>query len=381
MLQDSTNNKKILPGKREFALLVVSSIAGVFIAILLVEIYFWKKNENSWVGPGIVFDSELGWSNLKNSSSVHRGITYTTNSLGFRSAEIDPVREHVLVAGDSVAYGLGVSDNETVSYHLGQNMPDLQVLNLGVPGYSIDQYYLALKRHIHRTRPKHIVVIIFATNDFRETTFDQMFGVSKPFFLIDKGVLVNTRPVIPMFTCQNLASKSWLVKKISSSDKIREIFCNEKRWDQVDQYTKNLTALLKAIIDLASAHQAGFLFVTSPSLPVIRAGLTEDPALPANQLEAFRLQKSNDVEFLNYYRMVVKFFQDYGNITPLDFSRELLLASEQTDPEEFYAFAERRDQHHLSSKGNKLLADTIFRELRNLPPGTQSAIATVSQAK
>lgn len=365
MPQSSAGDKKICFGKREFALLIVSSTIGFLVAIVSAEVYFWNKNESLWVGPGTVFDDELGWANLKNGSSAHKGITYTTNSLGFRSTEIDTSREHMLILGDSVAYGLNVSDHETVSHYLGQNIPGLQILNLGVPGYSIDQYYLALKRHIYRTRPKYIIVIIFPTNDFKETTADHMFGVSKPFFLLDKGVLVNTRPIISKFTCQNLTSKSWLAGKLFDRNKLRDRLCGERKWRGDDQTVKNFKALFEAIVHLAFAHQSALLFVISPSLQAVKADLLKDLTLPADNREVFLLQKLYNEDYLVFYQKTLKFLNDI-HLKPLDFASELLLASKQTDPEEFYAFVEKRDQFHLSAKGNKLLADAIFRELKNL---------------
>ena len=103
-----------------------------------------------------------------------------------RSEEVYSSKGHILVVGDSVAFGLGVNNDETVSYYLGkeENISALeyQVLNLGVSGWGIGQYYLNLKKHIENLNPKMIVLIIYVTNDLDDTRKDHHYGISKPMF-------------------------------------------------------------------------------------------------------------------------------------------------------------------------------------------------------
>lgn len=134
--------------KTELRLVFLSAAFTLIVCLTLIEIYFWNKNSTTWVAPHTKFDMELGWVNLPNAKTIYRGNIYTTNSHGFRSAEIDPSKDHILILGDSVAYGSGVNDDETVSYFLSKKLQQFQVLNLAVMGYGIDQYYLTLKKHI-----------------------------------------------------------------------------------------------------------------------------------------------------------------------------------------------------------------------------------------
>ena len=72
------------------------------------------------------------------------GATVHVNELGFRGPETtaqkpDQVRR-IIVVGDSSVYGHGVADSETFSAQLEKALPEgVQVLNLGVPGYSTEQ--------------------------------------------------------------------------------------------------------------------------------------------------------------------------------------------------------------------------------------------------
>jgi hypothetical protein len=70
-----------------------------------------------------------------------------------RSNAIDFSKGHILLVGDSVTFGLGVNNNETISHYLEKINNEHQVLNLGVPGYGNGKYFLNLKRNIDQLNP------------------------------------------------------------------------------------------------------------------------------------------------------------------------------------------------------------------------------------
>ena len=90
---------------------------------------------------------------------------YTVDSQGFR-IRIHPEREgakRVLFLGDSVLFGWGVHDHETLTARLGnifaaQGEAPVECLNLGVPGYNTEQEYLSLVENYDRFRPDAVVV-------------------------------------------------------------------------------------------------------------------------------------------------------------------------------------------------------------------------------
>ena len=155
---------------------------GLFSIVIFVEIFFgilsWHDNViDPKVRMGITatqFDSELGWALIKNADYKFNGKKITINSSGLRSPEIDTSKEHILVLGDSLAFGYGLSDKETFSHFLEKRLhskyKNIQVLNLGVSGYGVDQYYLFLKRHIENLNPKIIIVLICSRNDLLDTS-------------------------------------------------------------------------------------------------------------------------------------------------------------------------------------------------------------------
>ncbi|MFQ5450418.1 MAG: hypothetical protein ACE5E9_07285 [Nitrospinaceae bacterium] len=334
--------------KREWALSIFSTAATLLFCLGLIEIYFWNKNSDAWVAPHTVFDAERGWSNAVNARTVHEGITYTTNSLGFRSAEINPAKEHILILGDSVAYGAGVNDDENVSYYLNQRMPGYQVLNLAVMGYGIGQYYLTLKKFIRQTRPRHVVVILYTVNDLADTRSDQMFGASKPLFVIDNGRLTPIRKTVSRFSCMNLISKSWTLRHFSP-EKLRKRFCDSTAWDKSAAWAL-VFDLLEKIHDLALQHGARPLFVLSPSLMGVKWTACQLQGNPGSCRNVDQGYSGSYQSFLNRFRKSRFPYLDYNNV--------LLALSQKGDIGRLYNKG-GKDIHHYSPPGNRVLADTI----------------------
>jgi lysophospholipase L1-like esterase len=109
--------------------------------------------------------------------------------VGQRLDAIDPARDHLLLMGDSIMFGHGIGAEEQVGRRLGEKAPHYQVLNASVSGYSIDQYYLYLRRIVDEVKPKIIVVGLFTGNDYQITAREFSWGTSKPLFVVENGDL------------------------------------------------------------------------------------------------------------------------------------------------------------------------------------------------
>ncbi len=117
------------------------------------------ENQRGWVDDGFV----------------------TTNSLGFRGAEIampKPTgRFRIVAVGDSVTFGFGVNDTETFSAQAEQLLrralhgADIEVVNLAVPGYETRQEVGLVKRYASALQPD-LVLIGFYTNDVPDALAD-----------------------------------------------------------------------------------------------------------------------------------------------------------------------------------------------------------------
>lgn len=127
--------------------------------------YVLSPNQQGWIDDGFV----------------------TTNSRGFRGREVDmpkPAgRIRIVALGDSVTFGWGVNDADTFCSQLERDLRaqhpgvDLEVVNLGVPGYATRQEVALLKRNLAELQPD-VVLVGFYTNDLPDTLDDKTSGRS-----------------------------------------------------------------------------------------------------------------------------------------------------------------------------------------------------------
>ena len=102
---------------------LVNILLSAMFLIFAMEARYYIKNKQylnqTWHDPNTQFDSELGWSPIPNRSINFPGWgILSSNSLGFRSSEINQSKKQIIILGDSVAWGFGVNDTETFSYYL-----------------------------------------------------------------------------------------------------------------------------------------------------------------------------------------------------------------------------------------------------------------------
>lgn len=93
----------------------------------------------------------------------------TTSSLGFRSPELDSKKETMLMLGDSIAFGYGVADHETLAAQLEALLPEWNILNTAAPGY-----HLGMQTALYREKLREIdhsaLMLVFHYNDFEAQT-------------------------------------------------------------------------------------------------------------------------------------------------------------------------------------------------------------------
>jgi lysophospholipase L1-like esterase len=159
------------------------AVASVAVTLALFELglrVFWggyyEKFDPTRPWGNLEFHPVRGWANSPGIRVVGASEEYVTtlthNSLGLRGGELSARKPdgaaRVLVVGDSMTYGLGVEDGETYPAVLDHLAPDLEVVNLGVQGYSGAQELLLLRELAPRLAP-NLVVIAFFWNDLTES--------------------------------------------------------------------------------------------------------------------------------------------------------------------------------------------------------------------
>ena len=100
------------------------------------------------------------------------GVTVHVNELGFRGNETTIAKpegqRRIIAVGDSSVYGHGVSDADTFSQVLDDRLPDdIEVLNLGAPGYSTEQTLNLMEMRGWRLQPDLVIVAnLWSDNNF-----------------------------------------------------------------------------------------------------------------------------------------------------------------------------------------------------------------------
>ncbi|MBI3336783.1 hypothetical protein HYZ98_04445 [Candidatus Peregrinibacteria bacterium] len=88
----------------------------------------------------------------------------STNSLGFRGPEIDPQKPLIAVLGDSITFGYGLEDHETIPARLQNLLPEWSILNTAAPGYDLTVQTAIYREKLKSLEP-HILILIFHPND------------------------------------------------------------------------------------------------------------------------------------------------------------------------------------------------------------------------
>lgn len=228
------------------------------------------------------YDRDLGWGNI------------TARTVGAHFERIDPAREHVLVFGDSIIYGYGVTHEQTAVSLLARRFGDHQVLNAAISGYSIDQYAIYLRRLLPRTRPRLVVVGIFSGNDYELTGRDYGWGHSKPFFRMRQGRLVNESDSLWGNNCVDRLANSLLFRVLwrerDFAQAALDRMCHTRQLS-LGEDERVITALLRDMDDRTRAAGARTLFMLMPEQRMFpdREGNARDTLYHSRYLETARL--------------------------------------------------------------------------------------------
>lgn len=142
------------------------------------ELRFLERNQHRQPEDMGGHDSALGWDArpAPTGKTTHR-----------------PARLAVAM-GDSFVFGNEVDADENFVALLNRTQADLEVLNMGVPGYGIDQSYLKFNQQALSLDPDIVLFGIYVS-DYERSTVAFTAG-SKPIFrLTDEGLVLSNHPV------------------------------------------------------------------------------------------------------------------------------------------------------------------------------------------
>ena len=326
-------------------LALITILLTSLMGLIIVESYYWNSSSICEICR---FHPELGWESTPSKTVTKGKITYATNSMGIRSGVVDPSKGHILIVGDSVAFGLGVNNDETISHYLESdkkiNRLKYQALNISVPGFGIGQYYLNLKRNIDLLNPKLILLVINTENDLQDTQQEMNFGRSKPILTSQNDRLVNLNPNISRFSCYNLYTRLRFAKFLIGN-------C-QPNITEPNKVKISVGMIINAIRKLGIQKGAPTLTVLSPALAAVKFATCSKKTPKGTCLE------HEDVFYseYGYFKKVMKI----NKIPYIDFLKHLVDYSKEQPIHSLYG---KEDISHFSPKGNYIFAQTIAKRL------------------
>lgn len=132
------------------------------------------------------FDPEIGWTTIPGWKSFRSNYAYAHFS--YYGSDGEPRTKetwHALPAGgprtvligDSYPEGFYVPYEKSFAYLLGQRARDSTLMNLGVAGYSPDQYLLAARRKLRGVKVARILVFLYPFNDLAYMDQPDLYGM------------------------------------------------------------------------------------------------------------------------------------------------------------------------------------------------------------
>ncbi|MGB6706278.1 MAG: SGNH/GDSL hydrolase family protein [Pseudolabrys sp.] len=123
---------------------------GLALAEGLVRVFYPHARDIVISGHPFILDDELGWKLAPSKTTTHHCLYfdtgYTTNSFGFRDKPRSTAKSddayRILLYGDSLIFGWGLNDGERFSDLIENERAGLEIWNLGVPGWGLDQEIL-----------------------------------------------------------------------------------------------------------------------------------------------------------------------------------------------------------------------------------------------
>jgi lysophospholipase L1-like esterase len=151
------------------------------------------------------YDARYGWSNIPNATGWFESFGFRSwvvhNTRGLRGPLVPyervPGKRRLLVLGDSHCWGYGVNYHDAFPALLTKLIPDLEVINMSVSGYSTDQELLCYQDEGHKYGAD-VVLLLVSANDFLGNMMRTVYLVyGKPVFRLQDGALQLVNQPVP----------------------------------------------------------------------------------------------------------------------------------------------------------------------------------------
>lgn len=309
------------------------------------------------------FDPVLGWVNLPDVERKNHygpGNHLKINGQGFR-ADKDYTKENskgkirIICSGDSFTMGYGVNNQNTWPQFLEKKESLWEVVNMGQGGYGTDQSFLWYKRDGLELK-HHVHLFAFFVGDFHRMSLEEFNGYPKPYLALDNGKVkpANLPLSEPSSWGPYLARYARALNGLKLVSLFKESGPNQKKkkplklvypmqGEEIISITGGLFRELKQI------SQEKGIVLAAVWLPFERE--FRNPRYDAFRKQIKQAVVAEGVRFLDLV-------PDFRRL-PADQLKSLFI---QQDIKNYVG-----SKGHYTAKGNRVIADLIYRQLGALP--------------
>lgn len=316
---------------RKYELLIFGGVLFLssFVGGLILDRYY--KNTATFLA-----DSELGW-------VINPAMNPPSG--GFNESEVDfdniDSSNLIFAIGDSFTQSSPYDDNFITI--LDENLPNLNIINLGVSGYSPDQYYKILKRYLDIKIPRMVLINFYVGND--------IVNNSNPGFFKNEGLIEKVRQIIyrleHSLTQSNL-SETFNRKIYLHTEKNNLQYTANEYSPELENFTNAALQDLAKIIELSKRKGFQLMFIIIPDAYQVHSGVREE-------IYEFYNLDPEDYDVLKVNKMTRAFLEDQ-EVFYLDLTDDFIELGEE---EYFY----QHNDIHWNAKGMNLAASLIAPKL------------------
>ena len=153
-----------------FCLVLAGCCVGLFLAEGVVRVFYPHSRDHVVPNGLLTIDADLGWKLNADKRVIHHtryfDVVYATNWLGFRDKHRKIVKGdktyRILLYGDSEIFGWGIPEEKRFSNLVETQMQGLEIWNLAVVGYGLDQEILSYERDRRSLNADNVIFFVSA---------------------------------------------------------------------------------------------------------------------------------------------------------------------------------------------------------------------------
>ena len=350
-------------------LAVAAAVALVFVLIEGLSSVTIVAHEVLFPEPGngrSQYDEFLGWAPIPKvfqPNGYGQAKYVRINARGFRADEETEVavpqgKVRLICSGDSFTFGQGVANDRTWCHLLSILHPHIETVNLGYPGYGVDQAFLRYQRD-GSVVDHDVHVFGFVSGDFDRMGRRAHHGVQKPVLRLQGNELIVHNVPVSRFKTRSALSIQTAAERLRSVDFFGRVWLrlfgsSERDMDEVLEKIGPLALRVFMELDqLAKWEGAVVVFVYLPTALDLR----------------------NDAPWFEWVRSVTDSLElNFVNL------RQPMRNLPHGESATFFIPRGTEDGGHYTEAGNRWVAEVLLAELQQIP-GVKDGFGRMSASR